>query len=152
LTISSIGRAPILVGGFIGPYATLPLGPVARAMAYTWAAPYSLYGWPAPIGLIILNSRITGPVTLSGWDLRTGYPLWFGFIVAGVWGAPQQVRHTFTLDLPNPSFPAGGWDTTETFWYGYAFVPGAGCYAIAATWPGGSWQVIVSAGAVSGRG
>src|SRR5262249_24024190 len=72
----AIGHSPVLVGGFIGPYAKLLLGPSASAMAYRWAAPYTPYGWPAPIGLI-LRGQISGPVTLSGSDPRTGHPLWF---------------------------------------------------------------------------
>jgi hypothetical protein len=83
---ASIGHAPVLLGGFVGPYATLPLGPAANAAAYGWTAPYTRYGWPAPIGLVLLGLHVSGPVTLSGWDLRTGHPLWFGFIVAGEWG------------------------------------------------------------------
>lgn len=145
----AIGRAPVLLGGFIGPSATMPLGPTATTMAYGWMAPYSLYGWPAPIGLV-LNADISGgPVTLSGWDPRTGYPLWFGFVVAGEWGAPKHVVTAFVLDPIHPSVPAGGWTSSETFWYGYAFLPGAGCYTLAATWPGGAWRVTVSAGSVS---
>jgi hypothetical protein len=140
----AIGREPVLLGGFVGPYATLRLGPDAAANAYGWTAPYTRYGWPAPIGLV-LRSDFAGPVTLSGRDLRTGHPLWFGFIEAGVWGAPQRVVPVFTLDLANPSVPAGGATASEAFWYGYAFLPGAGCYMIAATWPGGGWQITVSA-------
>jgi hypothetical protein len=140
-----------VLGGFIGRYATMPLGPAASDMAYGWTAPYSRYGWPAPIGLV-LQSGAAGPVTLSGWDSHTGYPLWFGFITAGEWGAPKQVVPVFTLDPAHPSVPVGGWTSTERFWYGYAFVPGAGCYTLAASWPGGGWRVTVSAGAVSAGG
>jgi hypothetical protein len=145
----AIGRAPVLLGGFIGSYATMPLGPAASSMAYDWTAPYSPYGWPAPIGLVLQSGYGGGPVTLAGWDPRTGYPLWFGFIVAGEWGAPQHMVPAFVLDPTHPSVPAGGFTAGETFWYGYAFLPGAGCYTLAATWPGGGWQVTISAGAVS---
>jgi hypothetical protein len=147
----AIGTDPILLGGFIGPYATIPLGPAASTMAYGWSAPYSPYGWPAPIGLI-LRSGVSGAVTLSGWDIRTGYPLWFGFIVAGEWGAPHQVTPTFTLDPAHPAVPAGGWTNSERFWYGYAFLPGSGCYTLSASWPGGSWRITVSAGVVLTQG
>jgi hypothetical protein len=150
---ATIGRAPVLLGGFVGPYATLPLGPEAAAAAkgYGWAAPYTPYGWPAPIGLILLRSDhgrpgSTGPVTLAGRDPRTGHPLWFGLIEAGVWGPPAQVTPGFTLDPARPFLRAGGEDVSSAFWYGYAFLPGAGCYTLAATWPGGGWQVTVSAG------
>jgi hypothetical protein len=127
------------------------IGPAASTMAHGWSAPHSPYGWPAPIGLI-LRSGVTGPVTLSGWDMRTGYPLWFGFIAAGEWGAPHQVTPTFTLDPADPTVPVGGWTNSEQFWYGYAFLPGSGCYTLTASWPGGSWRITVSAGVVLTQG
>jgi hypothetical protein len=141
----SIGSAPVLLGGFTAPNATLLLGPHAMANSYSWPAPYSRYGWPAPIGLK-LQSGFNAPVTLSGRDLRTGYPLWFGFIEAGVWGAPKLITSTYTLDPAHPPVPAGGSTDTETFWYGYVFLPGAGCYTLAAFWPGGGWHFTISAG------
>jgi hypothetical protein len=145
----AIGKAPVLLGGFSGPYATLPIGPAASAnqSASGWDAPYTQYGWPAPIEPI-LHSGVSGPVTLSGWDLSTGYPLWFGLVVAGVWGAPQQISPTIRLDPADPAIPAGGSTGAENFWYGYAFLPGAGCYTLTGSWPGGSWQITVSAGAL----
>ncbi|PWT76552.1 MAG: hypothetical protein C5B60_04020 [Chloroflexi bacterium] len=144
----AIGKAPVLVGGFRGPYATLPVGPAASANLNDsgWTAPYTLYGWPAFIELIV-HTGVTGPVTLSGRDAHTGYPLWFGFVMAGVWGAPHEVTPTFSLDPGNPAIPAGGSGGLEQFWYGYAFLPGAGCYTLSTSWPGGSWQITVSAGA-----
>jgi hypothetical protein len=148
----AIGHAPVLLGGFIGPYATLPLGPAASAMAYGWAAPYTPYGWPAPIGLVLRSGFSGGTVTLSGWDPRTGHPLWFGFVTAGEWGAPSHVVPAFTLDPAHPSVPVGGSAVGETFWYGYAFLPRAGCYTFAADWPGGGWRVTVSSGTVSAGG
>ena len=74
-----------------------------------------------------------GSVTLSGWDPRIGYPLWFGFITAGQWGPPARVVPSFTLDPANPSVPAG-------------------CYVLSTTWPGGAWRVAVSTGAISDTG
>jgi hypothetical protein len=145
----AIGREPVLLGGFIGPYATMPLGRAASTIAYGWTAPYTPYGWPAPIGLMVQAGLPSGPVTLSGWDQLTGHPLWFGFVVAGDWGAPQHVVPTFVLDPTHPSIPAGGWASPETFWYGYVFLPGAGCYTLTASWPGGNWRVTVSAGSVN---
>ncbi len=142
----SVGRDPVLLSGFNGSYPTLRLGPAAVANAYQWQAPYTRYGWPAPIGLI-LKSGFTGPVTLSGADPRTGHPLWFGLVVAGVWGAPDKILPTYSLDPVNPLIPAGGATDAEKFWYGYIFLPGAGCYTVAASWPGGGWQATISAGA-----
>jgi hypothetical protein len=135
----------VTLSGFVGSQATLRLGQEAAAKAYDWRAPYTQYGWPAPIGLV-LQSDFTGPVTLSGEDTLTGNPLWFGFIVAGNWGAPERITPEYVLDPANPPVPAGGATDTETFWYGYVFLPSAGCYTISASWLGGGWQAIVSAG------
>ena len=143
----AIGSTPVLVGTFVGPYATMPLGPVASANAYGWTAPYSLFGWPAPIDLI-LKSGVAGPVTLSGLDPRTGHPVWFGLVVPGKWGAPQHISPTLSIDPTHPAIPAGGDSGAEVFWYGYAFVPTSGCYVLTASWPGGSWRITISAGAV----
>jgi hypothetical protein len=141
----ALGSAPLWVSGFTGPYATLRLGRAGSASGYDWAAPYTRYGWPAPI-VLVLQSGFTEAVTLSGWDLRDGHPLWFGVVQAGVWGPPRQVVAPYTLDPAHLTIDEGGEDDTGNFWYGYAFLPGAGCYALAATWPGGRWQVTVSAG------
>jgi hypothetical protein len=119
---------------------------MAVANAYDWRVPYTQYGWPAPIGLILQSDFIGPAVTLSGYDLRTGHPLWFGFVVAGNWGAPEKILPAYVLDLTNPPVPAGGATDRERFWYGYIFLPGAGCYSITASWPGGGWQATVSAG------
>ncbi len=141
----SIGHDPVLISGFSGSYPTLPLGQVAVESAYQWQAPYTRYGWPAPIGLI-LKSGFTGPVTLTGSDPRTGHPLWFGLITAGVWGAPEKITPAYQLDPAHPPIPAGGVTDTEQFWYGYIFLPASGCYNVTVSWPGGGWQMTISAG------
>ena len=61
----------------------------------------------------------------------------FGFIQAGGFGAPVDVETTYALDPTRPIIPPGGVDSTGVFWYGYAFLPGAGCYTLAASWQGG---------------
>jgi hypothetical protein len=149
----AIGKAPVLLGGFSGPYATLPIGPDASGHLNDpgWTGSYTQYGWPALIELIVYTG-VSGSVTLSGQDIQTGYPLWFGFVVAGVWGAPQQVTSTYSLNPAQPSIPAGGETGLEDFWYGYVFLPGAGCYTLSATWPSGRWQITISAGAVNSGG
>jgi hypothetical protein len=150
----AIGTAPVLVGGFAGPPAILPVGPAASARLNFpgWTQPYTRYGWPALID-VILHTGISGPVVLTGRDLQTGYPLWFGLVMPGVAGAPQQVLPALRLDPAHPVIPAGGEETgIEEFWFGYAFLPGAGCYTLAALWPEGSWQITFSAGALSSGG
>lgn len=142
---AAIGYAPVWLAGFTGANPTLRLGAAASASAYGWDAPYSQYGWPAPIGLVVAPGY-AAQVTLLGRDVETGQTVAFGFVEAGVWGAPTFVTPAYTLDTGHPSVPAGGSDPTGVFWYGYVFLPHAGCYDLAATWPGGSWRFTVSAG------
>jgi hypothetical protein len=52
----------------------------------------------------------------------------------------------FTLDPTHPAVPSAGLDDTGNRWYGDVFLPEAGCYILAANWPGGNWQIMVSAG------
>jgi hypothetical protein len=141
----AIGKAPVLVGGFTGSYATLRLDTGARA-ALGWTAPYTIYGWPAPIALIAHNGMQPGLITLTGTDPRTQYPLWFGLVPSGSHTVPAVIAPKLTLDPANPSVSPGGWSDGETFWYGYIFLPREGCYTLTATWPGGGWSFDVSAG------
>lgn len=141
----AIGHAPIWMAGFSGANPTLRLGDAARANAYSWNAPYTQFGWPAPIGLV-MGQGFSGPVILSGWNVATQEPVSFGFVVAGQWGAPSSVNANYVLDPSNPDLPAGGADSTGVFWYGYAFVPKAGCYTITASSTDESWHFTVSAG------
>ena len=87
--------------------------------------------WPDPeVGL-------HRAVTLTGSDPRTGHPLWFGLITAGVWGAPEKITPAYQFDPAHPPIPAGGVTDTEQFWYGYIFLPASGCYNVTVSWPGG---------------
>ncbi len=145
----AVGHTPVWLAGFTGPYPTLRLGPTASANAWGgWSAPYTQDGWPAPIGLEI-PAGFAGQIHLSGWDAHAGpsRSMRFGLIQAGGFGAPVNVETTYTLDPTRSIIPPGGVDSTGAFWYGYAFLPGAGCYTLAASWPGGGWSVMISAGA-----
>lgn len=145
----AVGHTPVWVAGFTGPYPTLRLGPNARANTWGgWSAPYTQVGWPVPIGLEV-PAGFTGQIHLSGWDAHDGpsRSMQFGLIQASGGGPPSDVETTYTLDLTHPTIPPGGEDHTGVFWYGYAFLPGAGCYTLTASWPGGSWSVTISAGA-----
>lgn len=142
---AAIGHAPVWLAGMSGAYPTLRLGHEASANAYGWSAPYTQFGWPSPIGLVLKNG-FNEPVRLTGWNINTGEVVSFGFVQAGAWGAPLYVSSDYTLDPASGTIPAGGSDPTGVFWYGYAFVPRAGCYVMTASWQGGSWKAIVSAG------
>jgi hypothetical protein len=142
---AAIGRAPVWLSNMSGTYPTLRLGSQASANAYGWDAPYTQFGWPAPIGLVLENG-FQGPVRLTGWNVNTSEAVSFGFVQAGEWGAPRYISPDYTLNPVSGTIPAGGSDPSGVFWYGYAFVPRAGCYVIAASWPGGSWKATVSSG------
>ena len=154
---AAVGQAPVRLAGTSGAYPTMRLGPAASAAAYGWNAPYTQFGWPAPIGLV-LNPNFNAPVLLSGWDVHSDRQsvVSFGFVVAGNWGPPYYVSPSYQFYPSNPDLPAAGSDSTGVFWYGYAFFPHAGCYQLRASWsassgpgsiwPAGSWQAIVSVG------
>ncbi len=142
---AAVGQAPVWLAGMSGAYPTLRLGREASANAYDWSAPYTQFGWPAPIG-IVLRGSFNQQVRLTSWNVSTGEVASFGLVQAGDWGAPSRVAQTFLLNPSDPVIPAGGEDSTGVFWYGYAFFPQAGCYTLDATWPGGSWQATISAG------
>ncbi len=142
---NAVGVAPIWVGGFEGPYPTLRFKTEGDPAPYGWPLHYTQYGWPVPIDLM-LGPGAQGPVTLTGWNPEDLHPLWFGFVSLPAPDPPAQITTSFTLDPLHPSVPEGGASSESGFWYGYAFVPKAGCYALTATWPGGAWKVLISAG------
>jgi hypothetical protein len=141
----AIGKAPVWLVGFTTSNATARLGSSAGSSWGAWSAPYTGYGWPAPM-IIVTQQRFTQPVTLYGFNLLTYEPVSFGLVLAGQWGEPQDVASGYLLNPQRSDIPAGGEDQAGDFWYGYMFFPQAGCYQITATWPGGSWSFVVSAG------
>jgi hypothetical protein len=145
----AVGQAPVWVSGFEGPYPTLRIKAGENAQGdnapYGWPMHYTQYGWPVPIDLM-LGPDVQGPVTLTGWNPEDLHPLWFGFVSLPAPKPPTEIVPTFTLDPLHPSVIEGGASAESGFWYDYAFVPKAGCYVLAATWPGGAWKVLISAG------
>jgi hypothetical protein len=75
-------------------------------------------------------------------DLRTGAPAWWALNDAAV-----TYAQTFVLDLTaSPTLSHGSPEPGWQEWGSHVFIGEAGCYTLAATWPGGSWRVIVAAG------
>jgi hypothetical protein len=143
----AIGGPSVWVTGFTRTYPTLSLRDEGRASnaPYGWPLRYTAYGWPAPI-VVVLAHDVKVPVTLSGWDPRNTQPLWFAFDPRGT--PPEHVGTSLTLDPNHPELPPNGIDETGTFWFGYIFLPREGCYALAASAPGGggAWSAMFSAG------
>jgi len=139
--IGTAGAGPVWFGGF----QSAP-GQSAQATLTQLAPKGDRYGLPIQVVLFI-RSDTHGPVTLSGIDLHGGRALWFSFTSIGNGRDLPPDAHTpatsfaFTPQRPDPGVP--------TFWYGSygtLYVPGAGCYSVRATWPGGAWRITFVAG------
>ncbi|HEV8190337.1 MAG TPA: hypothetical protein VGP82_02475 [Ktedonobacterales bacterium] len=148
----AIGGPSVWVTGFTGAYPTLSLRGASEGSAdpFGWPMHHTQFGWPAPI-IIVLAHNVEAPVMLSGWDLRNGHPLWFGFALPDA-GAPppyiRTIRTSLTLDPNHLEGSASGISATDTFWDGYVFLPREGCYVLvvdsAATFT--MWTAMFSAG------
>jgi hypothetical protein len=87
-------------------------------------------GWMVKV-LWVLQPGTTEPVTLSGEEEGTGWPITFDPSN----GPPAS---SMRLDPKNPGTPdrRQGW----TEYPSHLSFPEAGCYVIKASWPGGSWR------------
>lgn len=125
--IGAIGGPPLWLGGFTGQHATLTtIGPPLEHGAYG-----RLY--------YEIDLPFNGDIHLTGVNLRDNTPLWFD---AGR-TSPDQIAISTTpiISLARiANYPAGG-----------VYIPAAGCYALRAVWPGGSWSVTFAAGSPSAR-
>ncbi|HEX9037834.1 MAG TPA: hypothetical protein VF808_12685 [Ktedonobacterales bacterium] len=68
---TAVGQAPVWLAGLSGAYPTFRLGLLANASAYGWNAPYTQFGWPAPMGLV-LATDFNAPVLINGWGYSWG--------------------------------------------------------------------------------
>lgn len=93
-----------------------------------------LSGDGVPATFFVSNS-LTSQVTIRGKSLANGSPV--GFVAS-----PNPAATVLVLN--NHYSRSGG---QYTPWQARAFFPAAGCYAVTATWPGGSWTFDVAAGA-----
>lgn len=104
------------------------------------AAPTTPYGWGYKVTWIVRRA-FSGRVTLRGTALGSGRPLWFGVAI-------RRAVRTLTITARYPSRVGTG----SIAWAGIpdeVYVPAAGCYALHASWHGGSWTRIVAAGRAS---
>jgi hypothetical protein len=100
--------------------------------------------WPAVAIVWEVGPDATDAVSVRATNLQTGEVLWW------VHGTPPDLAsQTLTLDanVPGPALytgiPEKGWQQFQSA----LLIPEAGCYALDATWAGGSWRVIFAAGA-----
>jgi hypothetical protein len=132
-----VGHAPVWVGDFSGPYATMYLFPEPVPVE---AFPNG-YGWTVALSLEV-QSNYKGPVTLSGSGLGNGIPLLFTY------GPLENPTTSFPLDTRYPAVPPihiGG-NSLRDAWNVTMFLPAAGCYTLHAAWYGGDWQMNFAAG------
>jgi hypothetical protein len=85
-----------------------------------------------------------GAVTIHGVNLQTGVPV----SPDAEYAEPSS---TPTALILNPNDPAvvsqnSNRDDQWTQFPGGLTIPGAGCYGLSATWPGGSWHLSFAAG------
>lgn len=100
---------------------------------------YTPYGWPVPLQIYI-RPGLSGLITLTGSDLRTRYALW----LSGDDPNPQPAVPVVTIDPTQ--IPSQTIDGLWKIWFGALYLPGAGCYALQASWPGGGWRITFAAG------
>jgi hypothetical protein len=139
---SMVGAGPAWAGA-IHPYKQLPL-------ALIWdsndaMATHNQYGWGHKL-LWIVATSVHGSVTIRGTNLSTGMPVY-------PWGEYATATSTQTTMILNPSDPSvvnedANRDEHWTQFPGSLTVPGAGCYSLTASWPGGSWRMTFAAGLV----
>lgn len=131
---TAVGADSVWVDAFDGARATI-------AITRDASDPYSLYGWPIPFALAF-TSGFGQPVTLRGESLADGHPLWFTFN-----GAEEMTPvPLFTLDPGDARGLNVSSDRTGAHWWnGSLYLPGSGCFALEASWPGGQWRAVFAA-------
>jgi hypothetical protein len=106
---------------------------------------HNQYGWGHKL-LWVVATQVQGAVTIHGMNLRTGTPVYPDAEYA-------EASSTPTALILNPNDPTvvsqdANRDDQWTQFPGGLTVPGAGCYSLEATWPGGSWLFTFAAGLV----
>ena len=94
------------------------------------------YGYPQKV-FWQRSRRAPAKIALYGWNLHSKQRIWFGVPVDN--DNPQHLM-AWPSGLVRSQFVNNASAPTLTF------VPSAGCYAIRATWKGGSWTVPFAAG------
>jgi hypothetical protein len=132
-----VGYAPVWVGDFNGPYATMYLLPEPVPVE---VFPNG-YGWMVTLSLKV-QSNYKGPVMLVGWGLGDGIPLLFAH------DPFDNPTVSFPLDTRYPAVSPIHIDGNKLrdAWNVIMFLPAAGCYSLHAAWHGGDWQVNFAAG------
>ena len=117
------------------------------SLALVWigedTSDHTQYGWGHTL-LWVVATPVQGAVTIHGVNLQTGAPV----SPDAEYAEPSS---TPTALILNPNDPAvvsqnSNRDDQWTQFPGGLTIPGAGCYGLSATWPGGSWHLTFAAG------
>lgn len=136
----ALGASPVWAVGFDGSESTahVVLG-------------YSRYGWKARINFYV-EPGFTDHVVVRGERLPDGSPIWIGVDDPEHNLSAAKPSVAITLDPKTPGLPdywntsVGGVSEYWATWYATLYLPAAGCYALEASWPGGSWRVTFTGG------
>jgi hypothetical protein len=141
--VGAIGGSPVWVAWFDGPRATKHLGPEG-------GLGYGRYGWLITI-LFVVEPGFTDPFVMRGTRLEDGAPLWLGVLGPGQTYYQATPSVAVVLDPRQPGLP-DYWNTSTGLsedwaaWDATLYLSAAGCYALEARWPGGSWRLTFAAG------
>lgn len=141
LTISDFG------GGFSGS-PTFHGGAPAWELGFGTDGVLGVMGTPYPSTKImwVVGPNANQPVTLSGYDLRSGKPLWFEVYPPNQFGGDWYTMSA-VLDPASPN--RGSADNSAGHWniWGIGIIaPAASCYQLDVTSSAGSWRTTLAAG------
>lgn len=105
---------------------------------------YTPNGWPIQI-FVYIKANLTQTITVTGHDLHTGYSLWFSHDTS-VSNIVHEAVPVVTIDASDNGVVGKTADGQWKIWFGVLYLPGAGCYALHANWPGGGWVANFAAG------
>ena len=128
----AIGASPLWVAWFDGPHATRHIEGLGGNRRY---------GWEIAV-IFAIEPDFTQTVVVRGMRLDDGSPLWFGQAAPSV----AVVLDPWQPGLTSDDNRSMGLSDDWAAWYAILSIPAAGCYALTATWPGGSWRVTFAAG------
>jgi hypothetical protein len=96
---------------------------------------HNRWGWGYKL-LWLLAPRTTGTITIRGWNIATGSPMWFQIAPARIATTHAMLNPRLGSQLPR------GW---KFFSSGFE-VPAAWCYRLEARWATGGWTIPFAVG------
>jgi len=118
---------------WFGPYAGY--GEKGKALHLLRDSPRTRLGWRIKVLWVVADEQKT-PVTVRVESTDAAAPA----LIEPAGGSPQE---SAVLDPKHP----GAYSNPDTADFpSYVYFPKAGCYAFEATWPDGTWQVVLGVG------